>query len=139
MKIQWTSVNDAMPEEGVKIYITDEEHTFVTQAYYHIGMYWQDANKSTQRFPLGAVAKWCDVEEAQRAIDHSVDKAMEHEDYGLKYTPTEALEQMAEGYSKGRWTTEDEREAAYRGYLAGYSAAIDTLGAYKSTEVNDDE
>ena len=36
-------------------------------------------------------------------------------------------EEMAEEYAEGRWTTEGETEAAYRGYLAGYCQALETM------------
>lgn len=133
MKIQWISVTERMPEEGVKVYAQGEN--FVCQAYYHVGMYWQDANESTQRHSLGAVTQWAEVDHVQEVCDHAADKAMEHERHGLKYTPTESLEQMAEEYSKGRWVTEEEREAAYRGYLAGYCDAVEAM----KTEVKTNE
>ena len=123
MQIQWTSVDERMPEEGKKVYIQGEN--FVCQAYYHIGMYWQDANNGTQRHALGAVTQWAEVDHVQEVVDHVADKVMEHERHGLQYTPTETLEQMAEEYSKGRWATEGEIEAAYRGYLAGYCQALE--------------
>ena len=123
MQIQWTSVSERMPEEGKKVYIQGED--FVTQAYYHVGMYWQDANRGEQRFPLAAVTQWAEVDHVQEVVDYVADKAMEHERHGLQYTPTETLEQMAVDYSKGRWMTEGEIEAAYRGYLAGYCQALE--------------
>jgi len=127
MKIQWTSVIHALPEEGKKVYIQGED--FVAQAYYHIGMYWQDANRDEQRFPLAAVTQWAEVDHVQEVVDYVADKAMEHQRHGVQYTPTESLEQMAVDYSNGRWTTEGEREAAYRGYLAGYCQALEIMKA----------
>lgn len=124
MQIQWTPVSERMPEEGRMVYIQGED--FVCQAYYHAGMYWQDANRGEQRFPLAAVTQWAEVDHVQEVVDYVADKAMEHERRGLQYTPTETLEQMAEDYSKGRWMTEGEVEAAYRGYLAGYCQALET-------------
>jgi len=129
MQIQWISVDDRMPEEGKKVYIQGE--SFVTQAYYHVGMYWQDANRGEQRFPLAAVTQWAEVDHVQEVVDYVADKAMEHERHGLQYTPTETLEQMAEDYSKGRWMTEGEVEAAYRGYLAGYCQALEINSSKK--------
>ena len=123
MQIQWTSVSERMPEEGKKVYIQGED--FVTQAYYHVGMYWQDANRGEQRFSLAAVTQWAEVDHVQDVVDYVADKAMEHERHGLQYTPTETLEQMAVDYSNGRWMTEGEVEAAYRGYLAGYCQALE--------------
>jgi hypothetical protein len=127
MQIKWTSVDDRMPEEGKKVYIQGED--FVAQAYYHIGMYWQDANNGTQRHALGAVTQWAEVDHVQEVVDHVADKAMEHERHGLQYTPTETLEQMAEEYVEGRWAIEGERYAAYRGYLAGYCQAVEVTKA----------
>jgi len=154
MKIQWTSVNDAMPEEGRKIYISGDN--FVTQAFYHIGMYWQDANLP-RRYALNAVNQWCDVEEAQRTIDANRERS-EQLSEGLPYFFTTDLEQKAVDYAEAQQS--EDKLALGRAYLAGYAegasllekvraarekadelarATIDTLGAYKSTEVNDGE
>lgn len=125
MQIKWTSVLDALPDEGKKIYISGEG--FVAQAYYHAGMYWQDANRPTERFSLASVSNWAEVDHVQEVVDHVADKAMEHERHGLAYIPTELLEQMAEEYVEGRWAIEGERYAAYRGYLAGYCEAVEAM------------
>lgn len=58
-KICWFLTSKTMPEEGKKVYIQGEN--FVCQAYYHVGMYWQDANNGTQRHALGAVTQWAEV------------------------------------------------------------------------------
>jgi hypothetical protein len=125
MQIKWTSVEEALPDEGKKVYISGDD--FVAQAYYHAGMYWQDANLPTARYPLASVSNWAEVDHVQEVVDYVADKAMEHEKHGLQYTPTEALEQMAEWYAEARWTTEGERYAAYRGYLAGYCKAVEAM------------
>jgi hypothetical protein len=125
MQIKWTSVEEALPDEGKKVYISGDD--FVAQAYYHAGMYWQDANLPTARYPLASVSNWAEVDHVQEVVDHVADKAMEHEDYGLKYTPTEALEQMAEEYANKHWTEEEERHAAYRGYVTGYCQAVEIM------------
>lgn len=133
MQIKWISVEEALPDEEKKIYISGDD--FVTQAFYHAGMYWQDANLPTARYPLASVTNWAEVDHVQEVVDYVADKAMEHERHGLKFTPTEALEQMAEEYAKARWATEEEVEAAYRGYLAGYCKAVETM----KTEVGKDD
>lgn len=46
------------------------------------------------------------------------------------------VESLAKAYVDSR--NLDNRAEARAAYLAGYSAAIDTLGAYKSLEVNDE-
>ena len=56
MKIKWISVSERMPDEGRKIYISSEN--FVAQAFYHAGMYWQDANFPTARYPLASITQW---------------------------------------------------------------------------------
>jgi hypothetical protein len=127
MQIQWTSVTTALPDEGKKVYVSGDD--FVAQAYYHAGMYWQDANRGEQRYSLASVVNWAEVDHVQEVVDYVADKAMEHERHGLQYTPTETLEQMAVDYSNGRWATEEEREAAYRGYLAGYCQALEIMKA----------
>ena len=126
MQIKWTSVEEALPDEGKKIYISGEN--FVAQAFYHAGMYWQDAN-IPQRYSLASVSKWAEVDHVQEVVDYVADKAMEHESHGLQYTPTETLEQMAMEHSNAHWGGEDEREAAYRGYLAGYCQALEIMKA----------
>lgn len=132
MQIQWTSVTTALPDEGKKVYVSGDD--FVAQAYYHAGMYWQDANRGEQRYSLASVVNWAEVDHVQEVVDYVADKAMEHERYGLQYTPTETLEQMAEEYPKVYWTTEEEVEAAYRGYLAGYCQALEIMKAGKASD-----
>lgn len=125
MQIKWISVEEALPDEEKKVYISGDD--FVTQAYYHAGMYWQDANLPTARYSLASVTQWAEVDHVQEVVDYVADKAMEHQMHGLRYTPTEALEQMANEYIEGRWVIEGERYAAYRGYLAGYCQALETI------------
>lgn len=137
MQIQWTSVTTALPDEGKKVYVSGDD--FVAQAYYHAGMYWQDANRGEQRYSLASVVNWAEVDHVQEVVDYVADKAMEHERYGLQYTPTETLEQMAVDYSNERWTTEEEVEAAYRGYLAGYCQALEINSSKNSAEILGDE
>lgn len=134
MQIQWISVITALPDECKKVYISGDD--FVAQAYYHAGMYWQDANRGEQRYSLASVINWAEVDHVQEVVDYVADKAMEHEKHGLKYIPTESLEQMAEEYANKHWTEEEERHAAYRGYVTGYCKAVETM---KTKVRKDDE
>jgi hypothetical protein len=59
MQVEWISTDEAMPDEGKVIYI--QGVGFMAQAYYLAGMYWQDANKPTCRYPIASVIEWAEV------------------------------------------------------------------------------
>lgn len=134
MKIQWTSINKAFPQEGVKVYIQGDD--FVCQAYLHEGMYWQDANDGTKRYAINAVNGWCEIEHAQSVVDHHMDNYYEQKrPNGKTHVYSYDLQQAAKAYANGAVNESEEiRRIVSSAYLAGYSDAVDAMEACKDDE-----
>lgn len=134
MQIQWTSITEALPQEGVKVYVQGEG--FVAQAYYHEGMYWQDANVGTKRYAINAVNKWCNIDHAQSVIDSHMDSYYEQKrPNGTTHVYTPELQQAAKAYADGAVSElESIHKLISSAYLAGYSDAVDKAIRCKSNE-----
>lgn len=70
VQIDWIIAEGALPEDGELVWIKKETPIeqsgfFMSRAYYHAGMYWQDANDSTKRYALNAVTHWAVMNRAE--------------------------------------------------------------------------
>jgi hypothetical protein len=134
MQIQWTSINEKMPEEGMKVYVQGDD--FVCQAYLHEGMYWQDANVGTKRYAISAVNKWCHIDHAQSVVDSHMDSYYEQKrPNGKIHVYTMELQQTAQAYADDAVNeSEAIRKMISSAYLAGYSDAVDKVAELKDNE-----
>lgn len=133
MEIQWITMDRAAPSEGKKVYITDSDG-FVAQAYYHIGMYWQDANTS-QRYPLAKINQWCEIEAAQAVTDALTEKYQ----CDRRNFATNQLEKVAEEYAEKHLALNEYRQALAAAFIDGYAAAVHTLTTFQNNQIDINE
>ena len=148
MQIKWTSVEDALPDAGKTVYVSDGDTLLAALAHYVPGVCWQHFKDSTQQYSLGRIVKWCEVEHAEAAMAASLEESKN------RTVSLSALEKLADEYFVSTEVSKEvtfpiengmgyvntqlvAREAFVAGYAAGFRKVLseDAQDTYKSVEV----